>query len=272
MGELALSPQVFSILAALLEERTGLRYTSDDAVLFADKVGARALEAGFDSLLDYYYFLRYDAEGARELDQLVEALVVHETYFFRELESLEVVIDEFIVPAVERNGSARVWSAACATGEEPLTVAMLLEARGLLDRVEIVASDISELSLERARSGRYRPRSLRQDGLALADRFIRREGGELVVDRRLIGAVSLRRVNLCDHASVARLQEFDLILCRNVLIYFSDRVIGQVAGELYQALRPGGCVLVGVSESLLRFSTELVCEEKRGVFVYRRPG
>ena len=82
------------------------------------------------SLLDYYYFLRYDDDGKVELERLVEALLVHETYFFRELEPLQVLVEHFVEPLVKQGMRPRIWCAACATGEEPLTLAMLLASAG----------------------------------------------------------------------------------------------------------------------------------------------
>ncbi len=270
MREPSLSPQVFALLKAVVEERCGLHYRDEDLALFAEKTETRALELGFESLLDYYYYLRYDAEGSEELDRLVEALVVQETYFFREREPLQVALEQVVVPAIERTGRARVWSAACSTGEEPLTIAMLLDEMRLLPRVEILATDISERALTRARAGRYRPRSLRGEGMDVASRHIERQGEELRVDPYLIRAVDFRRVNLADAQQVAPLGVFDLVVCRNVLIYFSDQLVVRLVGDLTRALAPDGRLLVGVSESLLRFSTELHCEEQRGVFLYRR--
>src|SRR3954462_10757075 len=139
MASLALSPQVFAILSALIEERIGIHYSLTDRDILAEKASTRAVEAGFDSLLDYYYFLRYDDDSARELDALIDALVVNETYFFREFDQLLVLVDEFLVPKVAAGARPRLWSAASSSGEEPLTVAMLLAERGCLEKVEIVA-------------------------------------------------------------------------------------------------------------------------------------
>src|SRR5690606_30710335 len=181
MAGLLPTAQVLAILASLVEERVGLHYPHAQRELLADKLVARAQEAGFVSLLDYYYFLRYDDPQQRELERLVEALLVHETYLFRELHSLEVAVDHAVVPVVESGRRARIWSAACATGEEAVSLAVLLAERGVLDRCELVASDISEEAVARARAGRYRARSLRRDGLALAERWLAREGDETVV-------------------------------------------------------------------------------------------
>ncbi len=271
MAGLPLSPQVFAILGALVEERAGLHYGPDDRELFGEKVSIRALEAGFDSLLDYYYFLRYDPGGAEELDQLVESLVVGETFFFRELAQLELLVDDVLVPAVQAGRRPRVWSAACSTGEEPLTLAMLLADRGVLGGVELVASDVSARSLSRAREGRHGVRALRPPvPEALASRWLVQEPLEVRSAAALRAAVDFRRVNLLDEGAVAALGTFDAVLCRNVLIYFADPTARRVLASLAAALAPGGVLLVGVSESLLRYGTGLSCEEHRGVFLYRK--
>lgn len=270
MAGLLPTAQVLAILASLVEERVGLHYPHAQRELLADKLVARAQEAGFVSLLDYYYFLRYDDPQQRELERLVEALLVHETYLFRELHSLEVAVDHAVVPVVESGRRARIWSAACATGEEAVSLAVLLAERGVLDRCELVASDISEAAVARARAGRYRARSLRRDGLALAERWLAREGDEIVVPPRILGALDLRVVNLCDSDEVAAQGEFDLIVCRHVLIYFAEPTVAAVVDALVDRLRLGAMMLVGVSESLLRFSTRLVCEEISDSFLYRR--
>jgi chemotaxis protein methyltransferase CheR len=266
-----MSPQVFTILSGLVGEHLGLHFEPANAGIFAEKVGARAVEAGFESLLDYYYFLRYDPGGADELAALIDTLVVGETYFFRELGPVQTVVSQVIAPLAASGRRPRVWCAACATGEEPLTLAMLLAARGLLDQVEIVASDISSAALERARSGVHSRRALRQEMPGFADRWMRETERGLEVHARLREAISWRRINLIDDAAVTALGTFDVVLCRNVLIYFNDETVRVVIDRLTGRLQPGGVLLIGVSESLLRFGGPLICEEREGTFLYRRP-
>jgi chemotaxis protein methyltransferase CheR len=268
---LPLSPQVFSILSALVAEHAGLNFDVPHLPVFADKVGGRAAEAGFDSLLDYYYFLRYDPQGATELDALVDALVVNETYLFRELAPLETMVSDIVAPLVEAGRRARIWCSACSTGEEPHTVAMLLAARGILDRVDLVASDISGRVIERARSGRLSRRGLRQAVPPFAEQWVEVTDQGVAIRPRLTDAIEWRRINLMDGAAVASLGSFDVVLCRNVLIYFSDGTTARIIERLGNALKPGGALFVGISESLLRFGSPLICEEKNGVFLYRKP-
>jgi chemotaxis protein methyltransferase CheR len=264
------APQVFAILRTLIEERTGLAYAPGDDTIVREKLKLQAQEAGFDSLLDYYYFLRYDAGSQSEFSALVEALVVNETYFFRELPQLETLVDELIVPRVRAGQRPRVWSAACSTGEEPLTLAMLLADRGVLEQTYLLATDISERALARARAGEHNARALRADSAPSAARYIEVEAGRPRVDSRISSFVNWKQLNLLDAQGVAALGTFDAILCRNVLIYFAEQTIQRVVGSLVATLEPDGVLLVGVTESLLRFAAPLTCEERRGVFFYRK--
>lgn len=267
-----LSPQVFAILGALIEERTGIHYRPEDRTLLGDKLVGRLAEAGFDSFLDYYYFLRYDPSGLAEMDALIDSIVVGETYLFREYDQLRFLVDDLILPAVAAGRRPRVWSAACATGEEPFSVAMLLDRKGALGQVELVASDISPRALERARLGVLTRRALRQlPAIDLSGCLSEKPGGALEVSPVIRCAVEWHRINLTDPVAVAALGRFDVILCRNVLIYFDDSTARRVVDLLSAALVPGGVLLVGASESLLRFGTSLVSEERRGTFFYRRP-
>jgi chemotaxis protein methyltransferase CheR len=269
---LPLSPQVFSILSGLIEERLGLSYSVAEAELLAERVTPRAVERGFESLLDYYYFLRYDAEADAELARLAEALVVNETYFFREVNALQVLVRETLPGLLARGVTPRVWCAACATGEEPLSLAMLLDEAGLLGRVSILASDISERALRHVRAGTYRRRSLRSLPSWVAGRWLTGDQQGMQIEQRLIDAIEWRRINLIEDAAVEATGDFDVILCRNVLIYFNDRTVERVVGKLWQRLRPDGRLVVGTSESLLRFNLGLTCEEQGGAFFYRKTG
>jgi chemotaxis protein methyltransferase CheR len=269
---LPLSLSVFEILRGLIEERVGLHYGLADLDILRSKLSERAVEMGFDSLLDYYYFLKYDPAAAGEAATLTEHLVVNETYLFREVEQLTLLVDCLLAPRLAAGERPRIWSAACSTGEEPLSIAMMLAARNLLGQVDLVASDISERALAAAQRGQFRPRSLRRDTLPPeALPWIRRgPSGDFTVSRQLIEGISWRRLNLLDREAVRAMGPCDVVLCRNVLIYFSDQTSSQVVEDLAATLRPGGALLVGVSESLLRFGTSLECEEQQGVFLYRK--
>jgi chemotaxis protein methyltransferase CheR len=268
----ALSPQLFAVLADLVERASGLHYAADDRELFASKLSAHAAERGHDALLDYYYRLRYDDADGAELARLIEALLVHETYLFRELVALIALVDLHIVPIVRARRRARVWATACSTGEEPYTLAMLLDDRGVLDAVEIIATDLSAAAIRRAREGKLGRRALRDGYPAeLAARYT--DAGDagahgITVAPRIRDAVQFATMNLVG-AAPPELGVFDAILCRNALIYFREDQIQRVIDRLVDHLARDGLIAVGVSESLLRFGTRLVCEERGGAFFYR---
>jgi chemotaxis protein methyltransferase CheR len=267
-----LSPQVFAITARLIEEGAGLHFDARNLEVLAEKLSDRAVELGLDSLLDYYYFLRYDDRGGSELATLVETLVIHETYFFRERESLQVLVETILPELLRTRPRVRIWSSACATGEEPYTVAMLVAGAGLLDRVDIVASDISEKALAKARAAVYAGRSLRAVSADAPPAHLRPEtAGRVRVDDELRKRIQWARVNLIDRAAVVALGRFDVIVCRNVLIYFADDTVTRVAANLCEALADDGWLAVGTSESLLRFGTMFACQERGGAFFYRKP-
>ncbi len=268
-----MSPQLYVLFSTLVEEASGIHYGPQDQELFGSKVADHALDQGFESMLDYYYRLRYDDREGLETRRLIESLLVHESYFFRELPPLVELVDGHLAPAVARRGRARVWSAACAGGEEPFTLAMLLDDRGLLDRVDIIGTDLSAAVLARAAGGRYSRRALR-DGHppALAARYLEVSPQGVSVAPRIRNTVRFERLNLIDAGAIAKLGLFDAVLCRNALIYFREQRVVQIVEQLGSALRPDGLLTVGVSESLLRFGTSLVCEERNGSFFYRRAG
>ena len=268
MPGLMLTDPLFSIWSALIEDRTGLHFGPQDRSLLQSKLELRAGESGYESLLDYYYFLRYDASSKSELDALIDALVVNETYFFREADQLRALCDTVLAPIVSRGETARVWCAACATGEEPLSLAMMLADRGLLSGVKIIASDIALRVLARAKTGGYGERSLRAIPPGIVGKWIHMVDGRAVVAQELVDSIELCRINLLDAGAVKALGKFDAILCRNVLIYFSDETVRRVVTSLSDALRGDSPLLVGASESLLRFGTLLQCEERAGAFFY----
>ncbi len=268
---LELTPPVFSILSSLLQEKVGLSYGTGDREILQDRISTRAMDLGYESLLDYYYFLRYDPAGAQELETLVESLVVNETYFFREWPAIKVLVEKFIAPLCDQGKRPRIWCAACSTGEEPLSLAMLLTEKKLLDKVEIVASDISENALKKAQSGTYGRRALRHiPDPALQQQFVTKDGDHHFVPFSLIDSIKWKRTNILDKTTYPNNGPFDVILCRNMLIYFNDQTVKTVLDQLWQEMTPEGTLLVGVSESLLRFGSGFVGEEHDGSFVYRK--
>jgi chemotaxis protein methyltransferase CheR len=270
MPRYGLSPPEFSILSGLVEERVGIAYALEDKSIFENKLATRLEETGHETPLDYYYFLRYDDPDGIEFRALTQVLTVHETFFFRELTPLRVAIERLLKPRLDAGGRARVWCAACSTGEEPLSLAMLAASLGCLDRIELIASDLSPAAVRRARAGKFGPRAIRGQVPVWARPYLRDAADGYAVSSEILSAVDFREGNLLDPVQVASLGMLDLVLCRNVLIYFREETARRVVARLAARIKPGGALLIGVSESLLRLNTELQCEEHAGAFVYRK--
>lgn len=262
------------ILRDLVHERTGVFF--DDARLDAlvDKLEPRVLDLGHTSLLDYYYRLKYDADAAREWPRVLDALAVPETYFWREVDQLKAIVAH-LVPECMRTGGrspVRIWCAAAATGEEPLTLAMLLEEAGALDpgRVQILASDGSGQLVARARLGVFRERAVRLLPPELLLRHFTTHPGGYHIAQRLLSSIAWGTANLRDADQVAAFADVSIILSRNVFIYFSDRAIADTAGRFAALMREPGYLCLGAAESLLRLRMPFEMREVGGAFVYRR--
>jgi len=269
-GGLGLSRAATTLLRDLVHERTGLFYDDHRTTTMADRLAPLVTNRGFDSFLDYYYFLKYDAAAGEEWGRVMDALSVPETYFWREIDQLTAVVD-CIVPDIVRTlrRPARIWSVPCASGEEPLTIAMLLDERGRSHEAEIHASDASPAALESARAGVYRERSFRALPQAYRSRYFTADGGRWRIDPAIHRRVkSWTQVNLTDPEQVAPHAEADVIFCRNVFIYFSEDTIRRVAEHLAERMPPVGYLCVGASESLLRITDRFELEQVADAFVY----
>ncbi len=271
--DLGLSSSALPLLRDLVHERLGLFYEPARYDALADRLAPLVIEAGFSSFLDYYYLLKYDEQAPREWLRVMDALSVSETYFWREIDQLRAIVD-IVVPALlrERPGEpVRIWSVPCATGEEPLTIAMLLEEAGLFSRgaIEIHASDASPAALEKARAGRFRERSFRSLPQHLRRKYFHPDGDAWAIAPALHARVtSWSTVNLRCEGEVARYASVPIIFCRNVFIYFSPEAVRRVVAQLSRAMPSPGYLCVGASESLLKLTTVFELEEVGDAFVY----
>lgn len=201
------------------------------------------------------------------LDALLEDLVVHESYFDRDLEQLRLVDELVLAGLVRTTETIRVWSAGCASGEEPYTLAFMLAARGLLQRATILATDLSRPALARARAGRYREWAVRTGAQSPAMRFLVKSGSEWSVPSSIKSAVAFEPLNLVEDVFPADQQ---LITCRNVLIYLDQAAIAVVAQKFAAALAPEGWLFVAPSDPRLDPHAPLAATvTDRGVY-YRR--
>src|SRR5678816_1571675 len=169
-----------ALIRNLINERTGMFFDNGKSDLLMDKLSPLVIDRGFGSYLDYYYLLKYDPSARAEWQNVMNALSVQETYFWREFDQIRALTQTLLPQWQARNSGStlRIWSAACATGEEPLTLAMALNEAGWFERasIEILASDASSKAIERASKGVYRERAFRNLSPQLRERYFESEG------------------------------------------------------------------------------------------------
>jgi chemotaxis protein methyltransferase CheR len=258
------------LLRDLIHDRTGLFFEDTQMGFLIEKLEPTAQGRGFGSFLEYYYALKDNQHG--EWDRAWEALSVQETYFWREMSQVNALV-EVIVPDWFRKSilQFRIWSAACATGEEPYTIAMALAEAGFGSHpIEIVGSDASPSALEKARRGVYREKSFRALPPALRQKYFTPVAGGWKLAEEIMRRVQFKRVNLFEPGEIAPIARVNAIFCRNVFIYFSPHSIRQTVAMMASKMPAGGHLFVGASESLLRMTTDFELKEIASALVYSR--
>jgi len=224
------------------------------------------------------YFAYLTARSSTELQHFINAFTVNETYFYREDYQLRCLTGDLLksrVAAKPAGDTLRIWSLPCSTGEEPYSIAIwMLENWSLVDdyNIEIIGSDIDTAVLEAARAGIYGKRALMRLDNGLVEKYFEPRGEEswqVIEDLR--DSVLFAPVNAVEPEETRRFGRFDVIFCRNMLIYF-DEVSRRIAAEnLYEALLPGGYLCLGHAESMSRISSLFEVCRYEDAIVYRRP-
>jgi chemotaxis protein methyltransferase CheR len=269
----------FRMISELLRNRCGLHFDEDSRFLVEKRVARRVQENDLGSFAAYHFLLRDGNHGEGEFASLVDALTTNETYFFRESGQLRALIEEIIPQHRERRqsegrgGPVTIWSAGCSSGEEPYSIAAMAVEAGLEPGVDyrIYASDISRAMLTRSRRGVYREASFRETSPHLKSHYFSMKDGQYRISDELRRQVDFIHLNLMDRDKIALLGTMDVILCRNVIIYFDLEVKKKVIQTFYEKLAPGGYLLLGHAESLINVSTAFELRHLTSDLVYRRP-
>ncbi len=257
-GEFVFRAEDFRRIAAILHADAGIYLPDTKSTLVYSRLVKRLRLLGMGSFRDYCAFLD-EASGADERQKMMAALTTNVTRFFREphhFEHLKTVVLPPLLDAAKRGGRVRIWSAACSKGHEPYSMAMtvlsLMPDAAERD-VRILASDIDPNVVEEGRAGRYDRAALDGTPPALLARFFRQEGGRgdgatfsATEDMRRL--VTFRELNLIGAWPMAGM--FDVIFCRNVVIYFDEATQGKVWARFAEKLVRGGTLCIGHSERL----------------------
>jgi len=270
-----LPDDVFRLLRDQIYKRSGIWFNDSSKYLLQKRLSPRARELNFDSFQKYFYFLQYDPRADAEFDQIFDLVTTNETYFFREPAQLQAFIEEIIPDVLSRKvvKKIRIWSAGCSSGEEPYSLAILLQEAGWYDHAafEIFASDINQQVLAKARKGVYRENAFRATDARLREKFFTREAdNSWRVNDEVRNRISFGRLNLYDEARVSLLGHLDVVFCRNVIIYFDDASKKVVVNNFYNRLIDGGYLLLGHSESLISLSAQFKLRHLKNDMVYQK--
>ncbi len=266
----------FRRLCEFLYRRTGMVFTEAKRYFVERRVTDRIDATGAASFPSYFARLRSDVDG--EVEKFINAFTVNETYFYREEHQLQCLTLDLLRERTTMRSPTqpiRIWSVPCSTGEEPFSIAMwLLENWAQVDAwdIEILGSDIDTRALDAARKGVYGARALTRLPPGVVERYFEPLGDDrwrLSEDIR--GSVSFSPVNLVEAEDTRPYGRFDVIFCRNVLIYFDDASRRTAAENLYENLLPGGFICLGHSESMSRISPLFEVRQYADAIVYRRP-
>ncbi|MDQ7073261.1 MAG: protein-glutamate O-methyltransferase CheR [Gammaproteobacteria bacterium] len=257
--------------------KTGIHFEDNKQYFVNKRLLERMEQTGFEQFRRYFTMLRFQASG-EELQELINAMTVNETYFFREEYQFECLVESVLNEIVENKQAGdtiRIWSIPSSTGEEPYSIAIyLLEFWDKIDdyEVEILSSDIDTKVLDKCRQGIYGTRSIKPLPKAIFKRYFKEKGSnQFQIDSDLREAIEFTQVNLSDKADTRQYRQIDVIFCRNLLIYFDDASRRQAADVFYDALTPGGYIFLGHSESMSRISNLFKVKKFPKAITYQKP-
>jgi len=276
MADISITDADFEKFREFFYRKTGIQFETSKRY-FVDKRLIERIEATDSACFrSYFTMLRFEASG-EELQHLTNLMTVNETYFFREEYQFQCLVNSLLPEITRRKNNdspIRIWSIPSSSGEEPYSIALyLLEYWAGIRQwdVEIISSDIDTKILAEARRGLYSQRSVQHLPKVLLQKYFTRSADCYQICDDLRNAVQFTRVNLSDRADTRAYRDFDVIFCRNLLIYFDDASRKAAAETFYDAMKPGGYIFLGHSESMSRVSSLYKIRKFPEAIVYQKP-
>lgn len=257
-----------SVLSSFMREELGFDVERLGASAVSAIAYERMLECGDNSLSDYIRRLKTDSD---ELNRLLERILVQETWFFRHWDTFETLKPHLLTAYqqyTQRQGQLHILSLACSTGEEPYSIAILMHNLGIdLKKVQIDAIDISARALRLARQGLYQDSSFRGDRhlLAYRERYFSNEANSYRLEPEISQHVRFSEGDALDERLYQKLPDYDIIFCRNLLIYLTPDWQQRLLRQLQSHLRPDGLLAVSPSESIILSSLSMLKQAKPGI-------
>jgi chemotaxis protein methyltransferase CheR len=276
MSSITISDDDFLKFKEYFYRKTGILFDTSKRYFVDKRLVERIVATESANFRSYFTMVRFEASGD-ELQNLVNIMTVNETYFFREEYQFKCLVnslmDEVTLHKKDKT-PIRIWSVPSSSGEEPYSIAIyLLEYwAGINDwDVEIMSSDIDTKIIEQARRGHYSSRSVQHIPKNLLTKYFHYENEGYQICEDLRQAVEFSRVNIMETAEVRPFRNMDIIFCRNLLIYFDEASRRQVAEIFYDAMKVGGFVCLGHSESMSRISSLFRVRKFPEAIVYQKP-
>jgi len=277
MPKITISDDDFLKFQEFFYRKTGIQFETSKRYFVDKRLIERIAATDNDSFRGYFTMLRFQTSG-NELQALVNLMTINETYFFREEYQFRCLVDSILPDLVAHKkdkSPIRIWVIPSSSGEEAYSIAMcLIERWSAINDwdVEIISSDIDTKILNQARAGVYSERSVKHVPRTYLQKYFRETSAGFQLNDDLRGTVEFTRVNLMEAADVRSYRNFDVIFCRNLLIYFDDISRKQAAETFYDALHPGGFICLGHSESMSRISSLYKIRKFPEAIVYQKPG
>ncbi len=272
-----LSKENFSKIGEFIYRKSGIFLDVDKHFeKIAKYIDKRAKELELESFRKYFFKLRFEDKEGSEFQELMNAITINETYFFREKDQFEVLVNK-ILPELHRSIPSsrplRILSAPCSTGEEPYSMVLHIveEGRVVQDRdIEVVGIDIDSTVIEKARSGKFSERSVHAIPKNILSRWFEKKNFSYELGEELQGTVDFQVVNVFNGSKMRELGKFDVIFSRNMLIYFDDASRKEVAMTFYNMLNPGGYVLLGHAEYMSRIVSVFKAKKIDNTLIYQK--
>lgn len=269
------SDEFYKRITSLIYDKTGLFFGESSRFFLEKRIEMRITSLNLRNGEEYLRLLLFDPEAEKEWDNLISMITTNETYFMREERQLKCFKDDILPELVKKNEGKkiRIWSAGCSSGEEPFSIAILIKESKVVNEnmVEIFATDISSRALNKAREGIYGESSFRNvDEIFKAKWFINIGENKWKIKDDIRKKVNFQKFNLFDLDRYSLLGNFDVIFCRNVIIYFNLDAKVKVVERFYDKLNNGGYLLLGHSESLISITDKFKLVHLPTDLVYRK--
>jgi len=272
-----LSKENFTKMGEFIYRKSGIYLEMDKHYeKLAKFIDSRASELELENFRKYFFKLRFEDKEGLEFQELMNAITVNETYFFREKDQFEVLVNKILPELHERlpaSQSLRILSSPCSTGEEPYSMILhIVEEGNIVEQrdIEVVGIDIDSTVIKKAQIAKYSDRAVHAIPKSILARWFNKRALGYELGEDLQGSVDFQVVNIFDKAQMRTLGKFDVIFSRNMLIYFDDASRKEVAMTFYDMLNPGGYVLLGHAEYMSRIVSVFNAKKVDSTLIYQK--